>query len=50
MSWETPVVDGMEGLHSFFMQVLPALIPIVLVLFLGVMVVVIARRLGMVVS
>jgi len=50
MSWEQPVLDGMEGLHSLFMQVLPALLPIVAVLFLGVTIVVVVRRLAMVVS
>jgi len=42
--WEQPVVNGFEGLGAFFGQIMPVLLPLVLLLFIGATVVYIGRR------
>jgi hypothetical protein len=44
MTWETPITDGFAGLNSFFGQIAPYLVPILLILFIGVTFIVIGRR------
>jgi hypothetical protein len=44
MAWEDPVIGGFAGLNSFFGQVTPYLLPIVLVLFLAGTLLLIGRR------
>jgi hypothetical protein len=50
MAWEDPVIHGFEGLNSFFGQVAPLLLPIVLILFLAGTLLILARRTMMAVS
>lgn len=50
MAWEELAQDGFQGMASFFGQVLPILLPLLLVVFLGVLLIVIAKRVGIAVS
>lgn len=44
MSWQDPIVSGFAGLNSFFGQITPFLLPMLLVLFVGVTLVFLGKR------
>jgi hypothetical protein len=49
-SWEQPIVDGLAGMGSFLGAVSPYLFPILILLFIGGLLVGIAKSIGYAVS
>jgi len=48
--WEEPVIDGLKGLNQWFGQLNPYLLPILLILFIGGLMVFLAKKVVVTVS
>jgi hypothetical protein len=50
MAWEQPIINGFQGLNSWFGQIIPILLPILVMIFIGMTVLWVGKRVAEAVS